>query len=56
MNENLLLKEIEDIRHELYELSKTYELNSNLMVERSKELDRLLNIYEEKYVEHSHKR
>lgn len=56
MNKALLLKKIEDIRHELYSLSQTNGLNSELMVERSKELDELLNLYEEKYASQPYER
>lgn len=53
MKKALLLKKIEDVRHELYNLSQTSELNSELMIERSKELDELLNLYDENYTNKS---
>jgi len=42
---NHLLKEIEDLRHELYILSKDKELVDPVVVRLSQELDLLLNLY-----------
>lgn len=54
MCEDSLLEQIEQVRHEMYHLSKTAKLNSQVMIDRSQQLDDLLNLYQTKYVTHSY--
>lgn len=49
MNEASLLREIEKVRIEMYQLSKTADLNSREMIDCSQRLDQLLNLYQTKY-------
>ncbi|HLS06519.1 MAG TPA: aspartyl-phosphate phosphatase Spo0E family protein [Bacillota bacterium] len=54
MCEASLLEKIEQVRQEMYHLSKTAELNSQVMIDCSQQLDHLLNLYQTKYVTHSY--
>ncbi|WLR51005.1 aspartyl-phosphate phosphatase Spo0E family protein [Bacillus tianshenii] len=46
-NESKLLNEIEECRNKMHKLSTTHSLNSEAVILISKELDKLLNDYEE---------
>ncbi|MGE4273832.1 MAG: Spo0E family sporulation regulatory protein-aspartic acid phosphatase [Desulfitobacterium sp.] len=50
MDIEYLLREIEDLRHQLYVLSEDKELSDPAVVQLSQELDILLNIYYRNYL------
>lgn len=55
MKESMLIKEIEKLRHKMYRLSHSIELNSKEMIKYSQQLDDLLNQYQQRYAVSSYK-